>query len=32
MKIVNNFNKNGKPLQQIIEKLLIKYCIEMEKN
>lgn len=30
MKIVNNFNENGKKLQEIIEKFLIKYCLEME--
>lgn len=29
MKIVNNFNENGKKLQEIIEKFLIKYCLEM---
>lgn len=31
MKIVGNFNENGKKLQEIIEKFLIKYCLEMEK-
>lgn len=30
MKIVNNFNKNGKKLQEIIEKFLIKYYLETE--
>lgn len=30
MKIVNIFNENGKKLQEIIEKFLIKYCLEME--
>lgn len=29
MKIVNVFNENGKTLQQIIEKFLIDYCLEI---
>lgn len=31
MKIVNIFNENGKPLQEIIEFYLIKYCTEKAK-
>lgn len=29
MKIVNVFNENGKTLQQIMEKFLIDYCLEI---
>lgn len=28
MKIINNFNENGEKIEEIIEKILIKYCIE----
>lgn len=30
MKIVNIFDEEGEMLQTIIEKLLLKYCLEME--
>lgn len=29
MKIVNVFNENGNTLQEIIEKFLVEYCLEI---